>query len=45
MDGPATLTSKLMGLFLSMDKLVGPQFDEGLANLKRLAEASAVSPA
>jgi hypothetical protein len=31
--------SKVMGLFFSMDKLVGPQFEEGLANLKRLAES------
>ena len=34
MHGPATLMSKVMGLFMSMDKLVGPQFEEGLANLK-----------
>ena len=39
MHGPNTLMSKVMGLFFSMDKLVGPQFEEGLANLKRVAEA------
>ena len=38
MHGPNTLMSKVMGLFFSMDKLVGPQFEEGLANLKRVAE-------
>lgn len=45
MHGPNTFMSKIMGLFFSMDKLVGPQFEEGLANLKRLAEerAGAVS--
>jgi len=40
MHGPNTFMSKVMGLFFSMDKLVGPQFDEGLANLKALAERS-----
>jgi Polyketide cyclase / dehydrase and lipid transport len=41
MHGPNTLMSKVMGLFFTMDKLVGPQFDEGLASLKRLAEQKA----
>jgi carbon monoxide dehydrogenase subunit G len=41
MFGPNTLMSKVMGLFFSMDKLVGPQFDEGLASLKGLAEQKA----
>lgn len=40
MHGPNTLMSKVMGLFFSMDKMVGPQFDEGLANLKRLSETA-----
>jgi hypothetical protein len=45
MYGPNTFMSKVMGLFVSMDKLVGPQFEEGLANLKRVSEerAGAVS--
>jgi hypothetical protein len=38
MHGPQNFVSKLMGLFMSMDKLVGGQFEEGLANLKRVAE-------
>jgi hypothetical protein len=36
MHGPNTLMSKVMGLFFSMDRLVGPQFEEGLASLKAL---------
>lgn len=38
MTGPHTVMSKLMGVFFGMDKMVEPQFEEGLANLKRLAE-------
>jgi hypothetical protein len=38
MDGRNTLLSKVMGLFFSMDKMVGGQFEEGLGNLKALAE-------
>jgi uncharacterized protein YndB with AHSA1/START domain len=43
MHGPNTLMSKVMGLFFSMDKMVGPQFDEGLASLKRLTEKAPVA--
>lgn len=32
--------SKLIQVFLSMDKLVGKDFEDGLNNLKTLAEAS-----
>jgi hypothetical protein len=39
MTGPVTLMSKIMGLFFSMEKMVGPQFEQGLVNLKRIAEA------
>jgi hypothetical protein len=35
--------SKIMGLFFTMDKLVGPQFDEGLASLKGLTERAPVA--
>ena len=38
MYGPTNLMQKVMGLFFSMDRLVGPQFEEGLASLKALAE-------
>lgn len=38
MYGPATFISKLMGLFFSMDKMVGDDFAIGLENLKAIAE-------
>lgn len=44
MYGPLTLMAKVMHVFFSMEKMVGPQFEEGLANLKRVAE-SATQPA
>ncbi len=43
MFGPNTCTSKVMGLFFTMDKMVGPQFDDGLARLKQLAETAPVA--
>ena len=43
MQGPNTFMSKIMGLFFSMDKLVGPQFDDGLANLKRISQSATVA--
>ena len=38
MEGPRTLMTKVMGLFMSMDSLVGKDFEKGLADLKDLAE-------
>ena len=38
MYGPSPYISKLMGLFCSMDKMVGRKYEEGLANLKATAE-------
>ena len=38
MTGPKTLMSKVMGIFMSMDKLVGRDFEKGLAQLKSEAE-------
>ena len=38
MTGPKTLMSKVMGIFMSMDKLVGRDFEKGLAQLKAIAE-------
>ena len=38
MDGPSPFVSKVMGLFLSMDRLIGTDFESGLANLKAAAE-------
>jgi hypothetical protein len=46
MDGPIPFMGKLMGLFISMDKLVGEEFARGLANLKALVEQpGALEPA
>ena len=41
MDGKADYMTKLMGVFMPMDKMVGPDFEKGLAALKPLAEAGA----
>ena len=41
MDGPSPMMMKVMMLFMNMDKLVGRDFEEGLANLKRETEGSA----
>ena len=38
MDGRNAYISKVMSLFCSMDRMVGGQFEEGLANLKTIAE-------
>ena len=38
MIGPKTLATKVMGLFTSMDKMVGPDFEKGLARLKDVVE-------
>lgn len=38
MYGPSTLVSKLMSLAFSMEKMVGPMFEKGLADMKTVAE-------
>ncbi|MQR00864.1 SRPBCC family protein [Glaciimonas soli] len=38
MTGPTPFISKVMQVFISMDKMVGGDFETGLANLKALAE-------
>ncbi|MGC3982965.1 MAG: SRPBCC family protein [Steroidobacteraceae bacterium] len=38
MDGASAFITKVMSVFFSMDKMVGGQFEEGLASLKGLAE-------
>lgn len=38
MYGPMPYVSKLMGVFVSMDSLIGKDFEQGLANLKAVAE-------
>lgn len=37
-DGPMPFLSKLISVFVSMDAMIGPDFETGLANLKALAE-------
>ena len=39
MTGPMSLMTKIMGIFKSMDKMVGPDFEKGLATLKQQCEA------
>lgn len=41
MHGPANFMSKLMGVFIDMDKMVGRDFEDGLQNLRQLAEVKA----
>jgi uncharacterized protein YndB with AHSA1/START domain len=38
MHGPVPFVSKLMGVFVSMDTMIGKDFETGLANLKAAAE-------
>ena len=38
MHGPKNYLSKLMCMFMSMDKMIGGDFEKGLANLKTLTE-------
>jgi hypothetical protein len=38
MSGPAPFITKLMGVFFSMDKMIGGDFEMGLASLKAEAE-------
>jgi polyketide cyclase/dehydrase/lipid transport protein len=40
MDGPMNFMSKFMCLFMSMDKMVGGDFEKGLASLKQLNETA-----
>lgn len=41
MRGPNPYVAKVMGVFLSMDDIVGKDFEAGLANLKAVAESKA----
>ena len=38
MHGPAPFISKVMQVFMSMDSMIGKDFETGLANIKRIAE-------
>lgn len=39
MSGRKTLLTRIMGIFKSMDAMVGPDFERGLAKLKSIVEA------
>jgi hypothetical protein len=43
--GPVTAGLRVMGLFTSMDKLLGGDFEKGLARLKAVAETGAAGDA
>ena len=38
MHGPSPYISKVMGVFITMDNMIGKDFEVGLANLKAVAE-------
>ena len=38
MHGPAVFMSKVMQVFMNLDKMIGKDFEAGLANLKKLTE-------
>jgi len=38
MEGPVPFTAKIMHVFVNMDRMIGGDFETGLANLKLLAE-------
>ena len=40
MTGRKTFMTRVMGIFKSMDSMVGPDFEKGLAKLKTVAEAN-----
>jgi hypothetical protein len=40
MTGEKTLMTKVLGLFTSLDKMVGPDFEKGLARLKATTEGA-----
>lgn len=45
MDGRNPFASKLFGVFVNLDHMIGKDFEAGLANLKALAEQHPVPPA
>ncbi len=42
MAGPAPFVSKIMQVFFNMDKMIGKDFEQGLADLKAVTETGAV---
>jgi len=44
MDGRNNFVGKAMSLVMNMDKMIGPDFERGLASMKMLAETAAKTP-
>ncbi len=44
MNGQRPFMFKVMGLFMNFDKLIGKDFEAGLANLKQITETGAANP-
>jgi len=44
MDGTNSWLAKLIGLFMSMDRMVGTEFEKGLATLKQVCESTPPVP-
>jgi hypothetical protein len=40
MRGPSPFVARLVGVFMNMDRMIGRDFEAGLANLKAIAERS-----
>ena len=38
MYGPSPYIAKVIGVFVSMDQMIGREFETGLANMKSVAE-------
>jgi hypothetical protein len=45
MRGPSSFVTKLFGVFVSMDRMLGGMFETGLASLKAVAEQPGTKPA
>ncbi len=41
MSGPQPYLAKLMSVFINCDNMVGKQFEQGLADLKKISEQRA----
>lgn len=44
MSGPLNIMMKLMHVFMNMDKMVGKDFERGLASMKQAAETERLAP-
>ncbi len=45
MNGQKNFMSKMICMFMNMDKIVGGQFEQGLADIKKIAESKEPEPA